>query len=390
MINTKDFKTKTYLKKGNNIGSNKAWVIAMDVGYSAVKIMSKTDICSFPSFAIRRKDNTASIGDAAPTDIQYKGEDGVIWDVGEIAVGKISQSDSSNSEEMLYSRNRYTNPMFLVISRVGIALGLQGYMGENGGGKKKIVLQTGLPPAYVKADSKPLKNILKGKHEFYLKIGKETWKKYCFELEEENIWIMQQPLGSLLGATLTDEGKQTPDGKDLMNKNVLIFDGGFGTLDTFEIINRTIGSTQTFDHLGMKAILHKAVNDIYNKYDEEIAVSAMQNILSTGKIKKYDSETVSTKTIEIADIVETCSYDICMEAIKSIRTIYNNLIEYDYLLVTGGTGDAWFSTVKNYFSKMEGLNVIAANRATTIPQIFSNVRGYYLYRVTALNSKKSA
>ena len=201
---------------------------------------------------------------------------------------------------------------------------------------------------------------------------------------------MQQPLGSLLGATITDEGKQTPDGKDLMNKNVLIFDGGFGTLDTFEIINRTIGSTQTFDHLGMKAILHKAVNDIYNKYDEEIAVSAMQNILSTGKIKKYDSETVSTKTIEIADIVETCSYDICMEAIKSIRTIYNNLIEYDYLLVTGGTGDAWFSTVKNYFSKMEGLNVIAANRATTIPQIFSNVRGYYLYRVTALNSKKSA
>lgn len=388
MINTKDFKTKTYLKKANNVGTNKAWVVAMDVGYSAVKIMSKADICSFPSFAVRRKDDTVSIGDAAPTDIQYKGEDGVIWDVGELAVGKVSQTDNSNSEEMLYSRNRYNNPMFLVISRVGIALGLQGYNTDTGNSKRKLVLQTGLPPAYVKSDSRQLKNILKGKHEFCLKIGKEPWRKYSFELEEDNIWIMQQPLGSLLGATYTDDGKETADGRDFLNKNVLIFDGGFGTLDTFEIINRTIGSTQTFDHLGMKAVLHKASGEIYNKYGEEIAVSAMQNILESGRIKKFDPETVSTQTIEIADIVDKCSHDICTEAINSIRTIYNNLLEYQYLLITGGTGDAWFKIIKEYFSKMEGLNVVAANRTTKIPQIFSNVRGYYLYSVNKLNAKK--
>ena len=58
MINTKDFKTKTYLKKANNVGANKAWVVAMDVVYSAVKIMSKADIYSFPSFAARRKEDT--------------------------------------------------------------------------------------------------------------------------------------------------------------------------------------------------------------------------------------------------------------------------------------------------------------------------------------------
>ncbi|MBQ6213300.1 MAG: hypothetical protein IJJ57_10475, partial [Ruminococcus sp.] len=91
---------------------------------------------------------------------------------------------------------------------------------------------------------------------------------------------------------------------------------------------------------------------------------------------------------EIADIVDKCSHDICMEAINSIRTIYNNLLEYQYLLITGGTGDAWFKIIKEYFSKMEGLNVVAANRTTKIPQIFSNVRGYYLYSVNKLNAKK--
>ena len=191
-------------------------------------------------------------------------------------------------------------------------------------------------------------------------------------------------MGSLFSATYGDDGKEVKDAKQFLNSNMLIFDGGFGTLDTFEIRNRSMSASQTFDHLGMKAVLHRAADIIYKKYDVEIAVSAMQNNLGWGYIKKFDPETVSTEKIDFADILETANKEICLEAISQIRQIYNNLLDYKYLVVTGGTGEAWFKLISEYFSKMEGLEVIAANRNTNIPQIFSNVRGYYLYCVNKL------
>lgn len=377
MINSNDFKTKTYLKRRGNIGSEKAWIVALDIGYSAVKAMSKSGMFSFPSFAVRRSEDSISVGEPTANDIQYRDESGVIWDVGEMAISRIQQNDNSNTEEMLYSRNRYNNPMFLVLARTGVALGLQN-MTPFG---SKLILQTGLPPAYLKSDSKILKKVLIGKHEFHLKIGNGAWKKYVFELNDGNIKIMGQPMGSLFSATYKDNGREIDNAKQFLSSNGLIFDGGFGTLDTFEIRNRSIGAMQTFDHLGMKAVLHRAADIIYKQYDVEIAVSAMQNNLGWGHFTKFDPDTVSTQKIDINGIIESASREICMEAISQIRQIYNNLIDYKYLLITGGTGDAWLKTIKEYFSKMEGLEIISANRNTDIPQIFSNVRGYYLYCV---------
>ena len=111
----------------------------------------------------------------------------------------------------------------------------------------------------------------------------------------------------------------------------------------------------------------------------------MQNNLKTGVINTYNDEDVSSEEVPFGDILETASRNVCMEAISQIRQIYNNLRDYKYLVVTGGSGDAWFGYIKEYFSKMHGLEIIAANRNTNIPQIFSNVRGYYLYCVNSLN-----
>lgn len=389
MIKTNDFKTKTFMKKHKMAGADKAWVIALDIGYSSVKTMSRCGFFSFPSFATRRLENpTLNIAEPSNDDIFYKDENGVIWVVGEQAVSSVRQQDNSNTEEMLYTRNRYKNPMFLVLARVGIALGLQNLDSSPNSDEPKgsnLVLQTGLPPIYLKSDSKILKKVLSGKHEFYLKVGAGGWKKYTFNLSENNIKIMGQPMGSLFSATFDDNGKEIEGATEFLHSNLLIFDGGFGTLDTFEIRNGAIGSMQTFDFLGMKAVLHEAADIIYKKYGEEIAVSAMQNNLKSGFISTYNDEEVSSEEVPIDGIIETASRNICMEAITQIRQIYNNLRDYKYLVITGGCGDAWFEMIKEYFSKMHGLEVIPANRNTKIAQIFSNVRGYYLYCVNSVN-----
>jgi plasmid segregation protein ParM len=376
------------MEKKNNVGADKNWVIALDIGYSAVKGMSKNMVFSFPSFAQKADTDSMTVGKANPTDIQYKDASGVIWDVGDMAISMLSQNDSRSSEETLYSRNRYHDPMFLVIARVGMALGMRvnEYGNPNG---KSMVLQTGLPPKFIKGDSPILRKVLSGTHDFYVRIGDEDWKHYRFELKDSNINIMGQPMGSFFSASFNDDCSEIENVEKFFNNDLLIFDGGFGTLDTFEVKRRRIDAMQTFDNLGMKAVLHKVTEILYKDYGVEVSVHSIQNNLKTGYVKKFDPDTMSTKKIPINEILEKANREICMNAINQIKTLYNNLIDCRYLLVTGGTGAAWFDIMKKYFAGMEDLEVIGANQNTDLPQIFSNVRGYYLFQVAKLmNSGK--
>ena len=58
-----------------------------------------------------------------------------------------------------------------------------------------------------------------------------------------------------------------------------------------------------------------------------------------------------------------------------------NAPEVDYLTLSGGTGAAWYPYFKERLSGFETLNIIPCNRNDDISYIFSNVRGYYLYRI---------
>ena len=73
-----------------------------------------------------------------------------------------------------------------------------------------------------------------------------------------------------------------------------------------------------------------------------------------------------------------------MEAIERLKQSYNYLIDYDYLLITGGTGAAWQDIITEHFSGMESLKVITGNQNDVLSHIFSNVRGYYLYQAGKL------
>jgi len=65
------------------------------------------------------------------------------------------------------------------------------------------------------------------------------------------------------------------------------------------------------------------------------------------------------------------------------------LQEFKYLLVTGGTGAAWSEYITEHFTGMQNLKIIFGNRNdTTLPQIFSNVRGYYLKRAGILRAQQ--
>lgn len=379
MSQSEKFCPKTSIVRHQGFSVPEVKICAIDIGYSSVKCFTDNMHACFPSLA-RQIGEAEFIGEANQNDILYR-EGKSAWVVGSSAIKCISLRDTNDSEATLYSRERYDSDMFKVIFRVGMALCLIDEQDIASGGTRPIVLQTGLPPAYLKSDKRDLIRSLAGVHLFEVKIGNGVWKEYCFELPADKIDVMAQPMGSLYSVSIDNGCRQIPEARQYFGSNLLVFDPGFGTCDTFVIKNRVIDSYESFNNLGMKAVYKRLSDKIYEKYGEYIPVHAISKTLMTGYIQVLDKEAMQTETYSINELVKECSEEICKKAIERLQTTYDYLREFRYLLITGGAGEAWKESVRKHFAGMQGLKIIEGNQNDkSLPQIFSNVRGYYLYQ----------
>jgi len=391
VIQTIDFKTKTKFNEFKREFVGNFWPIALDIGYSGVKGMSPNMTYCYPSYAVKMSPGQVMIGDASDDDILYRdcvtGEE---WRVGASAIETITADDANDTTESLYGRNRYFNPMFKVIARVGMGVGMMDNQYGSPVGKT-LVVQTGLPPAYIKGDSALLKEVLSGSHHFKIKVGKRPqWQEFKFDLPEENISIMAQPMGTLFSISTDKNGNMTPEATKYFNSNVLIFDPGFGTFDIFDIKNRVIANYKSYDDLGMKRIMQETVREIFKTYNVEVSVPAMQKHLKDGRVKHFNRKERKTQYVPFDGMLERASNSVCNEAIERTMEIFNNLVDHDYLVITGGTGAAWSEKLRTYFAGMETLKVISGNQNEDLPHIFSNVRGYYYYLIGKLKKSTAA
>lgn len=381
-MSTKDFRTKTnFLSRDNGLIEG-AWENALDIGYSAVKIMAPNKVASFPSYAKKVDENYQYIGEAPKSSILYRDlNSDDIWVVGETAQNLMAINDTSDSEAALYSRDRYYSEMFRVISEVGMGIGLRPNMyGEHNG--DKIVVQTGLPERYM-GDEQMLKEALSGAHSFTLKIGDEDWRTYSFNLDINDIYVMSQPQGTLFSVITDEDGDFISDAKRLLGSSLLILDPGFGTFDIFAINRGTVVRGETFSDLGMKRILQETSKSIKNMYGVEVLVPAMQKILETGTVRKFNNKNLTYEDFQFNDLLTEASNKVCDEAIARMTSSFN-LSDYSDIIITGGTGEAWYNRIKDKLKNLSFLSVIKGNENNNLDLIYSNVRGYYYYRYNKL------
>ena len=390
MSYTSNFKTKSEYIKRQNLSPQNIYLVALDIGYSGVKGMSANSIFCFPSFT--RVQSGEMIGTPRDTDILYKDETGQIYAVGDFALEGLNANDTNDSTSTLFGRNRYFTPSFKILARVGLAMGLQ--KGEQNGydGKKPLFLQTGLPPAYRRSDTRLLVEALAGEHRFSVKIGKEEWKEYKFTLPASNISVIDQPIGSVYSASKRNDGTTVAtdeSGRSYIDSRVLVVDGGFGTLDTFSVMNRSISGSNTFNTHGMKAVFERTANAIFERHGADVQVHTLQNMLESGTVKAFNRRTRSSQLIPFGDILKEKNRAVCNEALDKIEATYNNLIDYDFLLVTGGTCASWLNYIRDRYKGMETLQIITGNQNDpSLSHIYSNVRGYYMYRaLTAIRKE---
>lgn len=378
-FDTNAFKTRTIFEKKKNPSLRSVWPIAIDMGYSAVKVFSPNAYGCFPYFAIKKSGDSRTFGNLGSDYIEYEDEFGNAWIVGVHAQDMLRDNDTTGNASGIGSPDRVTGAMFKVLLRVGLALGCRANEYGNPAGKK-IVVQTGLPPLHISEFAAATKEAFVGEHHFKMRRGGEKMMEYKFNIKNDDVYVIEQPLGSLIGAVTDIHGHTTIEGSQLINSNILVADPGYGTADTFNITNHTSNANETWTNFGMYRILKDTCDDIKKQYSKVVTVPALQKSLKTGEIKLINRATKGTEYRAFGDILEKNSHKVCEEFLAAIDENYDNLFEHDYIIVTGGLGAAWYDQIKEHYANNTTLKVIQSNmNDDSLEAIFSNVRGYYMY-----------
>lgn len=381
-----DFATKTEQVNMENVTVPGYWPIGIDYGFSGIKCFSPNKVFCFPNCAVEL-DSTRAVIDIEDTDIILRDEKLGTWLIGERALVSMDPSAAMNYEAEMYGRNRYASPIFAAVLKAGIALaltpnGVRHYTNET------IVVQTGLPPKFRREDTPLLRDAIAGEHSFEMRVGNSVFRRYHFNIAPENIYIIDQPMGSLISAITADDAIQGQADIEVLKSNTLVFDPGFKTLDIYDVSSGLYKGSSTFDNLGMYEVFTRTVRDL-NSMNASITVPEMQSAIRRGFVRTLDIKTLSGGKMDFSEILQKNSDAVCKDAIKKILSIYNYLRDYDYLVVTGGGGNAWFPMIAGYFSGMTGLSVISANRQNpSLSNTYSNVRGYYLFLIGMLRKRR--
>lgn len=386
MINTKAFKTRSEIieKKLPRINGNNQYkgktIVALDIGYSGVKGASPNRVFTFPSYAKKTPKDLDVVGKVRPSDIQLRNDKtGECWLVGQAAETMMDQVDiESTTDASLYTRYRYDSEVFKVLAMTGMALGLWGT-----GSGNDIYLQTGLPATYKDRDEGKIVAALCGDYAVSIKVGSGDWVPFQFTLDENHIDVMEQPQGTLC-ATAYDNGVVSQMGKDILRSNSIILDIGFGTEDIFSIRSGYKNAHQTYSDTGMRAVFEAVIKQLqadHKNYALETKIFELQRYMENGEVPYFDADEFQMHNLPFADILEEKNREICDKSIRRLMQDYGNLVGYNYLIVTGGTGESRFEQIKEMLSGLPTLQVLPGNLNTQdLAFSYSNVMGYYMLR----------
>lgn len=380
-MDAKKIRTKQESKAFTN-PKGKKQILAIDIGYSSVKLYHENGCTCFPAYA-KKLEGDILIADSQ--DILYReNKDSDVFIIGYNAQNMASYIDATDSETELYGRKRYTSNSFKALFRAALALSIKNK--DN----REIAIQTGLPSAFYKGDTPTIQKVMSGEHSFDLKIGTENWQHFSFSINEENVSVMPQPLGTFYSVMTLNDGTMSngksegliPSAKELLYKNVLVMDIGFGTFDFYGTKNRTAETDKKVskNDVGMKAVLTEVSKEIMDTYSVDIPVPSLQKCLETGYIEVFDEETLTSDYKSIKEIVDKANEIVFERAFEQAKTATSAFQGYDFIIITGGTGEAWFDKFAEKLKGLKTVKLLRGNINDHYSMIYSNVRGYYMYR----------
>lgn len=377
-MDTKAFSTRTERRTKDNPHLDGVHIIGLDMGYSGPKCVHEKGNFVFPNFCKELEGDIFQ--ELSKNDLIYEDiTTGKRYIVGEMATKSLSQ-DTVVPEDILYSQNHYLHPDFLITFRTALGLALWDTPTDG----HDVFLQTGLPPEYMLQGESYLRTVVEQRHVFTLQAGNEK-KTFDITLKHNQVDIMYQPMGTFYSVVFDTFGNLTKEIRDYMSSDVLIFDGGFKTLDEFMVQGKQLQLKKSNGNLGMKRVLEEARNQIQNDWQTYISIPAMQNCLRTGTFQVKDIIMMKNDSYSIEPYLENANQLVREMAFDSIK---EHAFKVKFLVMTGGTGAAWYDYFKDRLKGLSSLKVISGGANSSLPVVYSNARGYYFYRLQQLREQR--
>ena len=349
------------------------WIIAVDIGFSSVKGLAPNKRFCFPSYVKKMNSSLMSIDEE---DIYYRDKDGTYL-IGTKAQDLV-RADDTNDTDSSFDRNRYFTKEFVILARTAVAIGLMNNEERGNQGQLRPFVQTGLPAAYLKADAPKIKAAFSQPGTYEIKIGSGKWLQFENTLKSSDINVTSQPAGTLNSILFDDNGEPRKQARQIMEKNIIIADFGFGTFDPYGVVNREKVLEESINNLGMKRVLEVASEYIYKEFNMDIKIPQMRKCMKDGYFKIVDIQQMTSKKIPLDSYIERACKEVATQAATKLYEMAGYFQDYDILVVTGGTGAAWFDYFKEALAGMEDLEIIPGNDGNELPIYYANARGYYM------------
>lgn len=337
----------------------KQLLISIDPGFDSMKVIANGQHFKFP-FVARETDERqlSDYGDRQGF-ILYKDETGATWRVGQFARAILFGEKGKQENDPMqgfYTEERFISAEFTAGLRSAIAkaITLSGLYDRQA--DLDIRLIVALPHGVRTKYASTVIGLAAGEHSYYMTFNADAEKRFHFTIEESNIYTVSQTIAAILGETSDDRGYINQKKYHyLCNGPTLVIDGGYYTTG---IVPVSRGGSVDDAH-AESDVLH-AMKNVNLAVAQEISEKRpdikhynVEYLLSQGEptLRSLNRETGMVETTDLAAIRERKMRDICDDFIKYLDQKFDNLLDFRYILVTGGTGASFFNQMLKHYKK---------------------------------------
>jgi len=334
-------------------------LISIDPGFDSMKVIANGQHFKFPFSAVETDERKMSDYGKRKDFILYKDETGATWRVGQNARALIYQDKNNQDDPMqdFYTEDRFVSSEFTVGIRSAIAkaIVLTGLYEQQK--NLDIHLIVALPHAVRDKYMSTVIGLVAGEHHFFVTLGEEPERAYRFHIQESNVYTISQTIAAILGETSDDLGYINEEKFFyLSNGPTLVIDAGYYTVGLVPVSRG--GSV---DDAKSESDTTHAMKNVNMAIAKEIAERrpdikhyTVEYLLSQGEseIRYLDQSKGKVERIDLSVLRKEKLKLICEDFIRYLNQKYNNLLDFRYILVTGGTGANYFEQMLSYYKEL--------------------------------------
>jgi hypothetical protein len=355
----------------------KQLLLAIDPGFDNVKVIANGEHFKFPFNAVETDERKMSDYGRRDGFILYKDESGATWRVGQYARGLIfdNKEQQEQAEKMrgFYTEERFISSEFTVGLRAALAMAINKTGMYDDQEDLDIRLIVALPHGCRAKFASTIVGVVAGEHSYYMRFDNGPEQAYHFTIQESGVFTISQTIAAILGETSDDDGNIDDDKFFyLSNGPTLVIDGGYYTVGLVPVsrggsVDDARAESDT-EH-AMKMV-NVAVEKAIASQRPDIKHYSIEYLLSQNDgIVRY-LEDGKAHTINLAALRKAKIENVCDDFIDYLNKKYNNLLDFRYVLVTGGTGACFFPQLLDHYKEMGIMD--DEHMLLTSPNVYDN------------------